>query len=296
MNSSVPIQIFGTDVSETAIERARAGLYPESISADVTPDRLQRFFTKVEGGYRVHKPVRDCCIFARQNLTKDPPFSRLDLISCRNVMIYFGTGLQRRVLSVFHYALRPDGFLLLGTSETIGNFGQLFAAINRKHKIYRKKTLPARPIIDFATPSPAEHTSVERMRNELEAPFPNAAFREADRVLLNRFTPAGVLINDNLEVLQFRGRTSRYLEPAPGTASVNLLKMAREGLLANLRAAIHSARAKDAPARSEGVEVKLNAHIINVNIEVIPFVGATGERFLLVLFEEAQPETKAARS
>src|SRR5262249_245156 len=142
-------QIFGTDVSEGAIERARAGLYPENVVSEVSPERLRRFFSKVDGGYRISKAVRDCCIFARQNVTKDPPFSKLDLISCRNVMIYFGTALERKVISIFNYALRPEGYLLLGTSETLGNFGDLFTVFDRKRKIYRKKTVLARPRVEF---------------------------------------------------------------------------------------------------------------------------------------------------
>ncbi|HJT18274.1 MAG TPA: CheR family methyltransferase [Thermoanaerobaculia bacterium] len=287
---SCPIQIFGTDVSESAIERARVGLYPESIVAEVSPDRLRRFFSKVEGGYRISKSVRDCCIFARQNVTKDPPFSKLDLISCRNVMIYFGTALQRKVISIFNYALRPDGFLLLGSSETIGNFGDLFGVVDRKHKIYRKQTAVARPAMHFDMVRPPQ--APERENAEPEGLAPNAVFREADRVLLNRYTPSGVLINENLDVLQFRGRTSRYLELPPGTASFNLLKMAREGLLADLRTAIHTARKKDAPERREGIRVKFDDHTIVINLEVIPFVGASKERFLLVLFEEVEAEKK----
>ena len=283
-NFSCPIQIFATDVSDMAIERARVGLYPESISTEVSPERLRRFFGRINGGYRVSKAVRDCCVFARQNVTKDPPFSKLDFISCRNVMIYFGTMLQRKVISIFHYALRPNGFLLLGSSETIGNFGELFGTVDRKHKIYRKKTVAARPPVDFdmAKPSPPP----ERREAKHEAEAPNAVFREADRVLLNRFSPTGVLINDSLDVVQFRGRTSRYLEPPPGTASFNLLKMAREGLLADLRAAIHTARKKEAPERREGIQIKVNEHAATVNLEVIPFIGTSKERFMLVLFDE----------
>ena len=283
-NFSCPIQIFATDVSDMAIERARVGLYPESISTEVSPERLRRFFGRINGGYRVSKAVRDCCVFARQNVTKDPPFSKLDFISCRNVMIYFGTMLQRKVISIFHYALRPNGFLLLGSSETIGNFGELFGTVDRKHKIYRKKTVAARPPVDFdmAKPSPPP----ERREAKHEAEAPNAVFREADRVLLNRFSPTGVLINDSLDVVQFRGRTSRYLELPPGTASFNLLKMAREGLLADLRAAIHTARKKEAPERREGIQIKVNEHAATVNLEVIPFIGTSKERFMLVLFDE----------
>src|ERR1051325_4004321 len=133
-NWGCPIQIFGTDISDAAIEAARVGIYPENISADVSPERRRRFFTKADGGYRVSKAIRDCCVFARQNLTKDPPFSRLDLVSCRNVMIYLGSVLQRKVMAIFHYALRPNGYLLLGSSETIGNFTDLFTNVDRKHK------------------------------------------------------------------------------------------------------------------------------------------------------------------
>ncbi|HEU4889531.1 MAG TPA: CheR family methyltransferase [Thermoanaerobaculia bacterium] len=285
LDMNCPVQIFGTDVSEEAVERSRLGIYPENIAAEVSADRLRRFFTKVEGGYRVAKAVRDCCVFARQNLTKDPPFSRLDLVSCRNVMIYLGAVLQRRVMSIFHYALRPDGYLLLGSSETVGNFGDLFAVVDRRHKIYQKKTSPSRLTVDFettASPAPAE-----RVRMEEETVNPPNIFREADRVMLSRFSPPGVVINEEMEVLQFRGRTSLYLEPAPGVASFNILKMAREGLLADLRAAIHAARRKEEAVRREGVRVKTNGDITLVNLEVIPFVTAAKERYQIVLFEPA---------
>jgi two-component system CheB/CheR fusion protein len=292
---SCPMQIFGTDVSESAIERARAGMYPESIASEVGAERLRRFFSHVNGGYRVSKTIRDCCVFARQNVTKDPPFSKLDLISCRNVMIYFGTTLQKKVLSVFHYALRPDGFLLLGSSESIGSFDDLFDIADRKNKIYRKKAVKLRPVIDFNLER-SNVTEPHDAHEPPEMPAAGAVFRDADRVLLSRFTPPGVLINDDMEVLQFRGRTSRYLEPPSGAASFNILKMAREGLLADLRSAIYAARKKDAPERREGIRVKVNDHSVNINIEAIPFVGASKERFILVLFEEPDQNSKTRRS
>ena len=282
---SCPIQIFGTDVSDVAIDAARTGLYSENISAEVSPERLRRFFSKADGGYRVSKSVRDCCVFARQNLTKDPPFSRLDLISCRNVMIYLGSVMQRKVMSIFHYALRANGYLLLGSSETIGNFGDLFSIANRKHKIYQKKSGFARIPVEF-------EAATHRIRDDVairaadEANNPAHVFREADRVLLSRFSPPGVLINDAMEILQFRGRTSLFLEPAPGTASFNLLKMAREGLLSELRTAIHTARKKDHPVRREGLQLKSNGNVHNVNLEVIPFITPARERHYVVLFED----------
>ena len=297
LGAETPVQIFGTDVSDTAIDRARIGSYPENIAGDVSPERLHRYFTKTEGGYRITKAVRDSCVFARQNLNKDPPFSRLDMISCRNVMIYLGSVLQRKVMSIFHYALRPNGFLLLGSSETIGNYGELFEVIDRKHKIYQKKTVLHRVTVDFDAASPRERPEKTRMDDEIASPA--NIFREADRVMLSRFSPPGVLINDNMEILQFRGRTSLYLEPASGAASFNILKMAREGMLADLRAAIHAARKGEVAVRREGVRVKSNGGMSIVNLEVIPFLTVARERYQLVLFEDvpqpAEPAKKPGR-
>ena len=291
-----PVQIFGTDINEQAVDRARAGFYPADIANEVSPERLRHFFIRSDGGFRVTKALRDCCIFARQNLTKDPPFSRLDLISCRNVMIYLGTMLQRRVMSIFNYALRANGILLLGSSETIGNFGELFANVDRKHKIYMKRTAPT--MASFGFDAPARRQVIERapMDEEITAAAPNV-FREADRVLLSRYSPPGVLINENMDILQFRGRTSTFLEPAPGAATLNLFKMAREGLLAELRAAIHAARKKEGSVRREGVRVVSNGNAaIVANLEVIPFKAVTGEQCFVVLFEEVPPEPKKGKA
>jgi two-component system, chemotaxis family, CheB/CheR fusion protein len=290
---SCPIQIFGTDISDAAIETARIGLYPPGISADISPERLQRFFTKSAGGYRVKKSVRDCCVFARQNVTKDPPFSRLDLISCRNVLIYLGSVLQRKVMAIFHYALRPSGYLLLGSSESIGTFADLFSTADRKHRVYTKKSGLARVPVEFeATPL---HPRDELARNAEHAPGATNVYREADRMLLSRFSPPGVLVNEALDILQFRGRTSPWLEPAPGAASFSLLKMAREGLLSDLRTAVQAARTKEMPVRREGVQVKNDGGMMTVNLEVLPFVGPSRDRYYLILFENV-PEPEQATS
>jgi two-component system CheB/CheR fusion protein len=278
------LQVFGTDVSEAAVERARLGVYPEAAVAGLPPERAGRFFSKFDGGFRLAKAVRDCCIFARQNITKDPPFSRLDLISCRNVMIYLDSDLQRRVMAIFHYALRPNGFLLLGSSETTGKYGDLFAAYDRKHKIYQKKLALNRPVVEFHGVSSRE--PVEKIGLERELAVPPNVFREADRLLLTRFAPPGVVINKNMEILQFRGRTSRFLEPAPGVATFNVLKMAREGLLADLRAAIHTAKKTDGPVRREGVRLVTDGEATTVSLEVIPFVTPAQEPCQIILFEE----------
>jgi two-component system CheB/CheR fusion protein len=292
-----PIQIFGTDLSEEALDRARSGIYPETISADVSPERLRRFFTKVDEGYRVAKAVRDCCVFARQNLTKDPPFSRLDLVSCRNVLIYLAGPTQRKVMSIFHYALRPRGYLLLGSSETIGTFGDLFTPVDRRHKIYRRTaTAPNRLAVDFepsAGPLPARARTERAPMTNQNAPPPNV-FREADRVMLARLAPPGVLINEAMEILQFRGRTSAYLEPPAGAASFNILKMAREGLLADLRAAIHAARKSEDPVRREGIRIKTNGDYTTVDIEVIPFTTPQKDRYQLVLFHDVDNAVAAS--
>ena len=282
---SCPVQIFGTDVNEGAIDRARSGTYPDTIASEVSPERLRRFFTKGDGTYRVSKALRDCCVFARQNLTRDPPFSRLDLISCRNVMIYLGSVLQRKVMSIFHYALVPNGYLLLGSSETIGSYGDLFAIADRRHKIYRRKSAVNRLTVDFDPIAPQRELARKVPMQEETAP-PAHLFQEADRVVLARYSPPGVLINENDDVLQFRGRTSMFLEPPSGVASFNVLKMAREGLLADLRAAIHAARKQQAPLRREGIRIRNNGGWTLVDLEVIPFVTPTNERYQLVLFHE----------
>ncbi|HEY2322156.1 MAG TPA: CheR family methyltransferase [Thermoanaerobaculia bacterium] len=284
MKPAPRIQLFGTDVSDVAVDRARFGVYAENAVADVSPERLRRFFKPYNGGYRVEKTVRDCCIFARQNITKDPPFSRVDLISCRNVLIYLGSILQRRVMTIFHYSLRPEAYLILGSSETIGNYAELFSTFDRKHKIYQKKATARRPVVDFHTAPPRERA--ERTKLLRETPSPSNVFREADRLLLSRFAPPGVLINEDLEILQFRGRTSAYLEPASGIATFNILKMAREGLLAELRAAIQTAKKTDIPVRRENVRFSTDGTSPMVNIEVIPFVTPANEHCQVILFEE----------
>src|SRR5258706_6843958 len=229
----IPVQIFATDVSETAVDQARMGVFPPSIQADVSPGRLRQFFTKHDGGYRVTKKIRDFCVFARQELTKDSPFSRLDLILCRNVLIYMDTTLQKKLLSVFHYALNANGFLVLGHAETVGTQVALFSVLDKKHRVHRKKESHAAHAMTFsmdragtglsARQTPAEPPNVEKF---LQA--------EVSRVLMDRFAPPGVVVDNDMQIVQFRGQTGAFLEPAQGEASLNLLKMAHEGLLHGL--------------------------------------------------------------
>jgi two-component system, chemotaxis family, CheB/CheR fusion protein len=282
-HQDIRIQIFATDVSDTAIEHARAGLYPSTIEADVPPDLLRRFFTKVDGRYRVSKTVRDVCVFARQDLTKDPPFSRLDLILCRNVLIYMDVVLQQRLISVFHYALTDHGFLVLGQAETVGAQVGLFSLAEKKFRIYRKKSAPRAPMamsVDYMAPG------VPKQRLASDAPQAEKALQtEVSRIIFDRYAPPGVVVDSDLQIVQFRGQTGAYLEPAPGEASLNLLKMSREGLLYGLRTAMHTARKTRAPVRRLGLRVRSARGWTPVNLDIIPLTSS-GRPHYLVVFQE----------
>lgn len=283
------IQIFATDINETVIEKARAGIYPKTIVADISPARLSRFFVEVEQGYQVSKTIRDLCVFARQDIGQDPPISRVDLVSCRNVMIYFGPVLHKRIFPIFHYALNPNGFLILGASESIGLFADLFDLVDKKHRIYTKKSVVTPMVFDFTA---AEHAAAVKSRSKDEPESISGGSwldvqKEADRIVLGKYAPPGVIINSKLDIIQFRGRTGVYLEPASGMPSVNLLKMARDGLFAGLRAAVNQAKKENVLVRKEGLHVLKNGHSLLVNVDVVPINGPfqKGEYFL-VLFRD----------
>ena len=288
--SSFQVQLFGTDVNESGIAKARAGIYPESISEDVSPERLRRFFTKVEGGYRINKTIRELCVFSRQNLASDPPFSQMNLVACRNLLIYMGPALQKKVIPLLHYALKPSGFLMLGGSESVSAFPNLFAAVDKKHRIYSKKAISNRLHYDFsATRYPLEPAAP--IGKALPRRGPKGGFdvqAEADRAVL-KDAPVGVVINGAMEVVQFRGRTTPYLEPAPGRPSVNVLKMAREGLAPVLRAAISEAGKKGASVRRRDILFEHDRQKRILDLCVAP-LGGSGpspeERYFLILFEE----------
>ena len=289
---TVPIQLFGTDVSEISIAKARAGVYPENIELDVPAARLRRFFVKLDGQYQVRKAVRELCVFAKHNLATDPPFSKMDLIVCRNVLIYLELELQRRVSSIFHYALTTPGFLMLGVSETIGPLSDLFTVVDKKYKVYAKRPTSRR--FDLGLGSLDRRTAKTGTGRAARSTGEAAGGRsdllqEVDRILLSKYAPAGVLVNEAAEILQFRGHTSPYLEPAPGQASLNLLKMAREGLLMELRVAIDKARKQNAPVRRERLSIKQDGRMAQVTLQVIPMSGPARERNYLVLFERVPP-------
>ena len=295
-----PIQFFATDINASVLEHARTGIYLSSALASVSPERRERFFTPVDrarGAYRIDKALRERCVFALHNLAKDPPFSRIDLISCRNVLIYLGASLQQKVLQTFHYALDPQGFLLLGTSESIDPFSRLFRRVEQGQKLYVKKVTGGTFLPNLAA---RVDPAVERSRGEGEIPMPEEKrvgwdiLQEADRLLLANYTPASVVIDANQEILQVRGQTSPYLELATGRANLNLLKMARAGLGLSLRSAIHTARKENRRVTKEGVQVRAFDKTSEIRLSVIPLKGPTTDPHFLVLFEEmtALPQTE----
>jgi two-component system CheB/CheR fusion protein len=289
------IQIFGTDVSEAAIEKARAAVYLDTIAQDVSAERLARFFVKADDHYRIAKSIRDLCIFARQDVTRDPPFSRLDLVSCRNLLIYLDAPAQRRVMQIFHYSLRPQGFLILGPSESVGQASDLFELADKQHRIYTRKLAAAGAAVDLMTRAAGPYS---RPREALadEAPLPldgDSIQREADRLLLARFAPASLLVDEALNILQVRGETGPYLELASGAPSLNLHRVARPELLVEIVPAIQEARETGTEARREGLSID---HLRDISIEVLPLKRLNAERGYLILFDDGARRSTGRRT
>ncbi len=289
------IQIFASDISEYCVKKARAGFYLENIASNVSKERLKRFFDKTHDGYKVRKMVRDICLFSKHDVTNDPPFGNLNLISCRNLLIYFGLKLQKRVLSLFHFALSPNGFLWLGKAETPAGFPKLFSGVNKASKIYSKTNVRTPNNFNF----PARST----IRPKLEIPakiivtdIPVASDqfqKDVDKIILSRFAPPSVLVNDDMEILQFRGRIGPFLEPAAGAPSNYLFKMARPEILFGLRSAVQSAKKGNKTVRKEGLHFHVEGKAKELTIEVLitdPNAPAK-DRNYLILFEEHSTTT-----
>ena len=291
------IQIFGTDISAPAVDSARAGTYSETAVANVSPERLKRFFVKVGDSYQIGKQVRDRCVFARHDLGKDPPFSKLDLISCRNVLIYMSAALQERVLSFFHYALKPAGFLLLGKSEALGSSAHLFVQEESKCKIYSRN--PAAAVARSAL-APADHARAPARAATAE--LTGAAFnleKAVERIIWQRYAPAALVVDAGLQVLHFEGNAGPYLAPARGAATLHVLKLVREELALDLRTALHRAKKEETPVRREGIRFPQDGGSKTVNLEVIPMKGrhAKGADFLILIEEvPARRSGRTARS
>jgi two-component system, chemotaxis family, CheB/CheR fusion protein len=284
-----PVRVFATDLDERALAKARASLYIENIALDVSAERLRRFFVRVDQSYQVSPAVRELCVFARHNLYRDPPFSHLDLISCRNVLIYLNAPTQRRVIPLLHYALEPHGVLTLGPSETIGGFTDLFTPLDAAHKIYTKHVtaLPAGLDVFPRAEGPAAPATDLGTTSEPSPPWPTVdVTREAERLLLSTYAPAAVLVNAAMDILSFHGDTDRYLRPAQGKATWNLFRMARDGLLGDLRGALEQAQQSGVPVDRPGVRFGDEATPQEVTIRVLPLVlPAPAAAHYVVVFE-----------
>lgn len=288
------IQIFATDIDSRAIERARAGIYPASIAVDISPERLERFFAiGPDGNYRIHKNIREMVIFSEHDLTKDPPFSKLDLLSCRNVLIYMDGELQKRLIPLFYYALNPGKFLFLGSSETINGFTSLFDTLDRKAKLYQsRQNVGLEKLHSIATYIPPRLAIKEVQKKPDEVLVQGKPkFRElTEQILLQNYAPAGVLVNEKGDILYIHGRTGMYLEPAPGEAGMNILKMAREGLQQRMSIALHRVISDKKPLFYPGVQVKTNGDFTGINLAIIPVAAtpyvADGPDLFLIIFEE----------
>lgn len=293
LKQNYTLQVFSTDMDRRAIATARAGLYPATIAADISPQRLARFFTAEADGsaYRIHKGIRDMLVFSEQDVIKDPPFSKLDLISCRNLMIYMGAELQKKLIPMFHYALNPSRFLFLGTSETVGEFSDLFAIVDAKSKLYQRKQDAYGRQKAFQPPIAMSEVALPPVASKLSGPAKRSLREVTEQALLQQMAPAAALVNEHGDILYLHGRTGMYLELPEGEAGINnILKMAREGLRRELIATLHKSVSKNETIQRLNLSVKTNGHFTPVNLTIRPVaMGKSTEGALyLVILEDAK--------
>jgi len=281
------MQVFATDISEIAIIKARSGVYAINETIGLSTERLQEFFTKADGKLRLNKVIRDTCIFAHHNYLKDPPFAKIDLISCRNSLIYLEPFLQKKALTTFHYSLKEKGFLILGKSETAGQTPELFASFDKTNKFYTRKPVKGNFL----------HVLADRNDKITDLDI-NKAFRgvinkddfqkSGDEILLSKYVPAGVIVNAEMDIVQFRGATGMWLEPSPGKPNSNLLKMAREGLAFELRNVLHKAKKSKEAVIKENIPLQFagKEHLATIEAMLLP---DTIEPYFLVLFRDTTP-------
>jgi two-component system CheB/CheR fusion protein len=280
--SNTRIQIFATDISEKSIARARTGIYDKSEMEGVSEERIKQFFTKTNGSYQVKKTIRDMCVFATHNFLKDPPFAKIDLVSCRNVLIYLEPFLQKKAFAIFHYALNQKGYLWLGKSETTGSSSEYFLAFGIKDKLYTRKSFPGR-FLNVASER-NEETIVKKDYGVRPHERKNDDFqKDADDILLSKYTPPGVIVNEQYDIVQFRGSTGDFLEPSPGRASLNVLKMAREGLSFELRNGLQKSKITRLPFIKQNISIDNGKKLID--IEIVPLLNSI-ELYFLILFKD----------
>jgi two-component system CheB/CheR fusion protein len=300
---SIKVQVFATDIDHVAIEHARAGLFPASISADVSQERLNRFFNhdQERDAYRVQKVIRDMLVFSEQDVIKDPPFSKLDLISCRNLLIYLNSDVQRKLIPLFHYALNPGGTLFLGTSESIGEYGRFFTPVDRKWKIYDREAVEQEParlgLGEFVPPIRNARDRHRPASGSAGSDFSSNWRQLTEQALLSHYAEAGILVNSRGEIFYIFGRTGQFLEPSSGDASLNVLSMARQGLRREMATALHRAVADKKPAGYRGIKVKSNGDFVSVDLTITPVDmphGGNSDLYLVILEEtptvEGSPE------
>jgi two-component system CheB/CheR fusion protein len=298
-SSATPIQIFGSDISEQAIQKARLGEYPETIIKDVSRERLNRYFTKMDsGGYKIAKSIRDICVFSRHDVTSDPPFAKIDVLSCRNLLIYFTPALQKHVFPIFHYALSPKGFLWLGKSEAIGGFSNLFSTVDKTNNVYSRKTAPFALSLSFPV---SHYVAGQQGMNRKAPPVTKIAVdvqKIADGAVQDQFP--GVLINEEMEILQFRGRTNFFFQPARGIPSLNLYKIANPDIQPELRRAIEAARKQKVAVKKDGLTISEGRSIRIFNLRVIPIKSAppasSNETYYLIQFEDLSEAVSRKKS
>ena len=291
-----PIQIFATDISAPALEKARAGVYSETAASGVPPPLLRRYFTKGAHGYEIAKRVRDLCVFARQDLTKDPPFGKMDIISCCNVLIYLSPQAQKHVLPMFHFALRPSGVLMLGCSETVGEHAGLFIPADKKNRLYYKNMRTSGAQLLRSAPEPTApslplptHALGKVGKQNPQPGWPESdVLKAAEQILLTRFAPAGVVANGNFQILHFMGRINRYLEPSSGKASLTLLKMMPAHSGGTVKELIAKAKKTGASVQGSGIELSNDGNSAEtIGIEVVPFrLPLAGGQYFLILFTD----------
>ena len=290
------VQIFATDIDPAAIERARIGVYPDGIGADVSPQRLDRHFVREDGSYRIRKDIREMVIFAPQNVIKDPPFTKLDLISCRNLLIYLDSELQKKLMPLFHYALQPNGILFLGTSETAGSFSDLFTTLDGKWKIYRRKETPGASYahLEFPVRPPRIDAGAPGAPAAARPPTESTTAAMVEKLLLSRYAPASAIVSDHGDIVYIHGRLGAYLEPASGRPRLNILEMARGGLQIELAAAMREAVACHTEVSRDPVHVESDGSPILVNVAVEKLTEPESLRDLLLVSFRRIPEPPAA--
>jgi two-component system CheB/CheR fusion protein len=290
------IQMFATDIDDDAIEKARQGAFSASIAADLSPERLARFFVPESEGYRIKREIRDLVVFAPQNILVDPPFTKLDILCCRNLLIYINARTQQKLLPLMHYALNPGGLLILGTSESIGGLGHLFVSLDYKWKVFQRREVGVRGLLEM----PANALRHERVAVPVTEKFmePNMEiFYSAQRVLLDLYGPPSVVVTAEGDIVYVNGRTGKYLEPSSGKVNVNVFAMAREGLRDELDVAIRNAAKQKTTVTTPGVRVRSNGGWTTINLTVRPLAASADLRgMFLVVFEEIEtrPDVTAA--